>query len=59
MSYNNKDSKREEQLNPLEANKLLIKSFVEQVLNKHNVAAIDKYYAPNLIQHSPSMGQGI
>ena len=62
MSYNNNnnnDRQREEQLNSLEANKLLIKSFVEQVLNKHNVAAVDKYYAPDLIQHSPSMGQGI
>src|SRR5919197_854864 len=61
MPYNNNDSNREEQqqANSLEANKLLIKSFIEQVLNKHNVAAIDKYYAPNLIQHSPSMGQGI
>jgi steroid delta-isomerase-like uncharacterized protein len=59
MSYNNDHSKREEQPNSLEENKLLIKSFVEQVLNKHNVAAVDKYYAPDLIQHSPSMGQGI
>ena len=59
MSYNNNnDSEREQQPNSLEANKLLIKSFVEQVLNKHNVAAVDKYYAPDLIQHSPTMGQG-
>jgi steroid delta-isomerase-like uncharacterized protein len=60
MPYNNNHTNREEQQpNSLEANKLLIKSFVEQVLNKHNVAAVDKYYAPDLIQHSPSMGQGI
>ena len=37
---------------------LLVKSFVEEVLNKHNVTAVDKYYAPNFIQHSPTMGQG-
>jgi predicted SnoaL-like aldol condensation-catalyzing enzyme len=43
---------------PAQANKALVKSFVEQVLNKHNVTAVDKYYAPDLIQHSPSMGQG-
>jgi steroid delta-isomerase-like uncharacterized protein len=55
MSYNNKYSKREEQPNSLEANKLLIKSS----LNKHNVAVVDKYYASDLIQHSPSMGQVI
>ena len=30
---------------------LLAKSFVEEVLNKHNVTAVDKYYAPNFIQH--------
>ena len=37
---------------------LLVKSFVEEVLNKHNVTVVDKYYAPNFIQHSPTMGQG-
>jgi len=43
---------------PPQANKALVKSFVEQVLNKHDVIAVDKYYAPGLIQPSPSMGQG-
>jgi steroid delta-isomerase-like uncharacterized protein len=55
---NNNDSEREQQRNSLEVNKLLIKSFVEEVLNKHNVTAVDKYYAPDLIQHSHTMGQG-
>ena len=41
-----------------EANKALVKSFVEQVLNKQNVTAVHKYYAPDLIQHNPTMGQG-
>jgi steroid delta-isomerase-like uncharacterized protein len=58
VSDNNNASEMERQPSSLEANKLLIKSFIEQVLNKHNVAAVDKYYAPDLIQHSPSMGQG-
>lgn len=30
------------------ANKTLIKSFVEEVFNKHNLSAIDKYLAPKL-----------
>jgi ketosteroid isomerase-like protein len=44
---NNNDSEREQQRNSLEANKLLIKSFVE-VLNKQDVTAVDKYYAPDV-----------
>jgi hypothetical protein len=43
---NNNDREIEQQRNSLEANKLLIKSFVE-VLNKQDVTAVDKYYAPD------------
>jgi steroid delta-isomerase-like uncharacterized protein len=46
------------QSNSLEVNKLLIKSFVQEVFNKHNLTALDKYYAPNIIQHNPMAGQG-
>jgi steroid delta-isomerase-like uncharacterized protein len=47
-----------QQSNSLEVNKLLIKSFVQEVFNKHNLTALDKYYAPNVIQHNPMAGQG-
>jgi len=35
-----------------EKNKELIKSFVEEAFNKHDLAAIDKYHAANLIDGS-------
>jgi predicted ester cyclase len=35
-----------------EKNKELIKSFVEEVFNKHDLAAIDKYHASNLTDGS-------
>jgi predicted SnoaL-like aldol condensation-catalyzing enzyme len=31
---------------------------VQEVFNKHNLTALDKYYAPNIIQHNPMAGQG-
>jgi steroid delta-isomerase-like uncharacterized protein len=49
---------QQQQPNELEKNKALVKSFVENVFNKHNVTAVDKYYTPNLIQHNPMAGQG-
>ena len=44
--------------NPLEENKLLITSFIQEVFNNHNMTAVDKYYAPNLIHHNPVVGKG-
>jgi predicted ester cyclase len=32
----------------LSANKALVKSFIEEVFNKHNILMIDKYLYPNL-----------
>jgi predicted SnoaL-like aldol condensation-catalyzing enzyme len=31
---------------------------VQEVFNKHNLTALDKYYAPNIIQHNHMAGQG-
>jgi predicted SnoaL-like aldol condensation-catalyzing enzyme len=31
---------------------------VQEVFDKHNLTALDKYYAPNIIQHNPMVGQG-
>ena len=36
----------------MEENKILIKSFVEDVFNKHNLTAINKYLARNLTNES-------
>ena len=33
-------------------NKELIKSFIEEVFNKHDLTAIDKYLVPNLLNGS-------
>ncbi|MDQ5868412.1 MAG: ester cyclase [Thermoproteota archaeon] len=40
------------QSNTLEENKILIKSFIEEVFNKHNLTAIDKYHATSLTNNS-------
>ena len=41
-----------------ENNKALVTSFIEEVFNQHNLSAVDKYYAQDLIQHSPQAGNG-
>ena len=47
-----------QQSNLIDMNKSLIKSFVQEVFNKHNLTALDKYYAPNVTYHNPTTGQG-
>jgi steroid delta-isomerase-like uncharacterized protein len=53
---------QKQQQNPLptslELNKLRIRSFVQEVLNSHNLTALDKYYSSNATQHNPVGGQG-
>ena len=51
-------SQQGQQSNLTEMNKSLIKSFVQEVFNKHNLTALDKYYAPNVTLHNPMAGQG-
>lgn len=46
------------QFNPLEENKMMITSFVQEVFNKHDLTVVDKYYGPNLIHHNPIAGKG-
>jgi predicted ester cyclase len=36
----------------LEENKLLVKSFIEQIFNKHDLSAIEKYLKPTLADSS-------
>jgi predicted ester cyclase len=40
----------------LEENKTLLRSYIEEVLNKGNLNAVDRYYAPNCIDHSAPPG---
>jgi steroid delta-isomerase-like uncharacterized protein len=55
-----KERKQRQQLlpNSPELNKLRVQSFIQEVFNKHNLTALDKYYAPNATQHNPGAGQG-
>ncbi len=38
-----------------EQNKSLVRQFVEEVMNKGNVAAIDQLVAPNVVDHAPEV----
>jgi predicted SnoaL-like aldol condensation-catalyzing enzyme len=53
QSINNSAEPQEE-----EQNKALVRSFIEEVFNQHNISAVDKYYAPDLVQHNPSVSNG-
>jgi predicted ester cyclase len=53
-----KPSQHQQQSNSLEANKLFIESFVQEVFNKHNLSALERYFAPNVIHHNSMAGQG-
>ena len=35
----------------LESNKAVVRKWIEQGWNKHNIATIDETYAPNFVQH--------
>ena len=39
-------------------NKALVKSFVEDVFNKHDLSAIEKYFGKDSTQDSPLVGNG-
>jgi steroid delta-isomerase-like uncharacterized protein len=41
-----------------EANKALIRRFVEEVLNQKNLDAIDDICSPDFVEHDPFPGQG-
>jgi len=40
-----------------EENKALMRRFMEEGLNKHNIALIDEYFAEGFVNHSPMLGQ--
>ena len=39
----------------LEANKLLIRGYIEEVFNKHQPAATDRFVATDFIEHNPRL----
>lgn len=43
----------------LEANKMLALNIRREVLEARHIELIDKYYAPGLIQHNPTFGNGL
>lgn len=43
----------------VEANKLLIRSYIEEMWNKHQPAAADRSVATDFIEHNPRLPQGL
>ena len=43
----------------LEANKLLIRSYIEEMWNKHKPCAADRLVATDFIEHNPRLPQGL
>ncbi len=41
-----------------EDNKTLIREIIEEVWNRGNLAAVDRYFAPDYVDHAPLPGQG-
>jgi steroid delta-isomerase-like uncharacterized protein len=41
-----------------EDNKALIREVIEEVWNRGNLAAVDRYFAPDYVDHTPFPGQG-
>jgi len=42
-----------------EANKALIRSYIEEMWNKHLASAADRFVATNFIEHNPRLPQGL
>lgn len=42
----------------IERNKEVVRNFVESAFKRHEIEAIDKFFALNLIQHNPQLPQG-
>jgi len=43
----------------LEANKQLYRNYIEEMWNKRNPAAADRYIAPSFIEHNPNLPPGL
>lgn len=38
-------------------NKAVVRAFMEEMFNKHDIKAVDKYIATSMVEHSPMPGQ--
>jgi steroid delta-isomerase-like uncharacterized protein len=43
----------------LEANKLLVRGYIEEVVNRHHPAAAERFFAVDFIEHNPRLPQGL
>lgn len=41
-----------------ERNKTLIRSFIEEIFNEHNLSSIEKYFGKDSVEGSPQAGKG-
>jgi steroid delta-isomerase-like uncharacterized protein len=46
-----------EAISLVERNKILIKSFIEEIFNRHNLSSIDKYFGKDSVEGSPQAGK--
>jgi hypothetical protein len=41
-----------------ERNKTLIRSFIDEIFNEHNLSSIEKYFGKDSVEGSPQAGKG-
>jgi predicted SnoaL-like aldol condensation-catalyzing enzyme len=41
-----------------ERNKTIIRSFIEEIFNEHNLSSVERYFGGNSIEGSPQAGKG-
>ena len=41
-----------------ERNKTLIRSFIEEIFNEHNLSSIERYFGKDSVEGSPQAGKG-
>ena len=43
----------------VEANKKLVRTLIDEVMNKRQLDAVDRYLAPDFVEHNPNLPQGL
>jgi steroid delta-isomerase-like uncharacterized protein len=41
-----------------ERNKIIVRSFIEEIFNKHNLSSVEKYFGKDSVEGSPQAGKG-
>ena len=49
---------RTEETSQEERNKTIIRSFIEEIFNEHNLSSIEKYFGKDSMEGSPQAGKG-